>query len=149
VALSRHAARHDLTLFVLEDDAPLAGPRAIFLIDVMDPCWIMKDVELGAGARLTAAVGQVPFNFQLGKDAAAIHLNPPATAAGELEVHIDGCAGAPAVVLRLATALANQAVTVLPEAELPPLPGPHELCFRFTQAKLDPLWALDWVRVRP
>lgn len=133
----------------LEDDAPLAGPRAIFLIDVMDPCWIMSGVELGAGPRLSAAVGQVPFNFQLGKDAAAIHLNPPATAAGELEVRIDGCAGAPAVVLPLSPALANEAVTQLPEVPLPALPGRHDLCFRFTQAKLDPLWALDSVRVRP
>ncbi len=107
----------------LEDDAPLSGPRAVFLIDVMDPCWIMAGVELGAATRLSAAVGQVPFNFRLGKDAAAIHLNPPATAAGELEVRIDGCAGAPAVVLPLAPALASEAVTLLPPVPLPAAAG--------------------------
>ena len=133
----------------LEDDAPLKGPRAIFLIDVMDPCWLMAGVELGEGARLATAVGQVPFNFQLGKAAAAIHLNPPATAAGELEVRIDGCDGAPAAVLSLAPARASDAVTVLPEVHLPRRPGRHELCFRFTQAQLDPMWALDWVQVSP
>jgi hexosaminidase len=133
----------------LEDDAPLTGPRAIFLIDIMDPCWLMADVELGEGARLATAVGQVPFNFQLGEAAGAIHLNPPATAAGELQVRIDGCEGAPAVVLSLAPARASEAVTALPEVSLPPLPGRHELCFRFTQAQLDPMWALDWVRVGP
>jgi hexosaminidase len=133
----------------VEDDAPVAGPRAVFLIDVMDPCWLMGEVELAAGAQLTAAVGQIPFNYQLGKDAAGIHLNPPASAAGELEVRIDGCAGAPAVVLPLAPALANDAVTVLPAVPLPSLPGRHQLCLRFTQARLDPMWALDWVQVGP
>ena len=133
----------------VEDDAPLAGPRAIFLIDVMDPCWIMAGVALDAGARLTAAVGQIPFNFQLGKDAAAIHLNPPASPDGELEVRIDGCAGAPAAVLPLAPARGRDAVTVLPQALLPKLPGTHALCLRFTQARLDPMWALDWLQVSP
>ncbi len=131
----------------LEDDAPVAGPRAIFLIDIMDPCWLMDAVELDAGAHLTAAVGQVPFNYQIGTAAAAIHLNPPATAAGELEVRIDGCTGAPAVVLPLAPAVASDVVTLLPAVALPRLPGHHQLCLRFTQARLDPMWALDWVQV--
>jgi hexosaminidase len=133
----------------LEDDAPLHGPRAVFLIDIMDPCWILPGAELPPGATLTAAVGQLPFNFQLGKDAAAIHLNPPASASGELEVRIDGCEGAPVAVLSLAPALASDAVTVLPAAALPARPGRHALCFRFTQAHLDPLWAIDSVQVRP
>jgi len=42
---------------------------------------------------LTAAVGQVPFNFQIGKDIEAIRLNPPRTSVGELEVRLDGCKG--------------------------------------------------------
>ena len=109
----------------------------------------MAGVQLEAGARLTAAVGQIPFNYRLGKDAAAIHLNPPATPAGELEVRIDGCGGAPALVLPLTPARGHEAVTVLPQGALPALPGTHALCLRFTQAQLDPLWALDWVQVSP
>jgi hexosaminidase len=134
-------------VLALEDDAPLAGPRAVFLIDVMDPCWIFPGVDLEHGAQLTVAVGQVPFNFQLGKDRAAIKLNPPASAAGELEVRADGCEGAPIATLPLAPAVANDAVTALPPASLAPRAGRHDLCFKFTQAKLDPLWALDWVQV--
>jgi hexosaminidase len=133
----------------LEDDAPVRGPRAVFLIDIMDPCWRLPGVDLSAGAHLTAAVGQVPFNFQLGTAAAGIHLNPPATASGELEVRIDRCDGAPAAALSLAPALGRDAVTALPAAALPPVPGVHELCLRFTQAQLDPMWAIDWVQVGP
>jgi hexosaminidase len=139
----------DKLVLSLEDDAPIEGARAVFLIDIMNPCWILPDVDLSHGAMLTAAVGQVPFNFQIGKDIEAIKLNPPRTLQGELEVRLDGCEGEPLAVLPLAPAADNDAVTVLPAVPLTGSPGPHELCFRFTQRTLDPLWAIDWVQLAP
>jgi hexosaminidase len=56
----------------LEDDAPLEGERAFFNVDIVDPCWTWPDVDLSRGATLRASVGQLPFNFQIGKDADAI-----------------------------------------------------------------------------
>ncbi|HEV2286107.1 MAG TPA: family 20 glycosylhydrolase, partial [Steroidobacteraceae bacterium] len=135
-------------LLNLEDDAPLAGPRAVFLVDIMDPCWLLPAVDLGKALTLTAAVGQVPFNFQIGHDIEKIHLDAPRTPAGELEVRLDGCAGAPAVTLPLAPAVANDAVTVLPPAVLKG-GGVHTLCLRVAQRTLDPLWTIDWVQVAP
>ena len=133
----------------LEDDAPIAGPRAVFLIDILNPCWIFPAVELTATSTLTAAVGQVPFNFQIGKDIDQIKLNPPRTAAGELEVRLDACEGEPVAVLPLAVAVDNDAVTVLPQAPLTGVHGQHELCLRFTERTLDPMWAIDWVEITP
>jgi hexosaminidase len=138
----------DKLVLSLEDDAPLTGARATFLIDIMNPCWIFPDIDLSAGAHLSVAVGQVPFNFQLGKDLGGIKLNAPATSAGELEVRIGGCDGEAAAVLPLAPAVDNDAVTELPAVALAPLAGRHDLCFKFTQARLDPMWAIDWVQVR-
>ncbi|HVH83924.1 MAG TPA: family 20 glycosylhydrolase, partial [Steroidobacteraceae bacterium] len=131
----------------LEDDAPLTGPRAVFLVDIMDPCWIFPASDLTHAASITAAVGQVPFNFQIGRDVEAIHFDPPRTAAGELEVRLDRCDGVPLVVLPLAPAAGNEAVTVLPPAALPQQSGAHSLCLRFTQRTLDPLWTIDWVQL--
>ena len=131
----------------LEDDAPLAGPRAVFLVDIMDPCWIFPQSDLTQAASITAAVGQVPFNFQIGKDIEAIHLNPARTPAGELEVRLDRCDGAPLAVLPLAPAAGNDAVTVLPPAALPRQSGAHSLCLRFAQHQLAPLWTIDWVQL--
>jgi hexosaminidase len=139
----------DKLVLSLEDDAPIEGERAVFLIDIMNPCWILPGVDLSQAATLTAAVGQVPFNFQIGKDIEAIKLNPPRTLQGELEVRLDGCEGEPMAVLPLAPAADNDAVTVLPAVPLPSSRGPHDLCFRFTQRALDPLWALDWVQLAP
>ena len=126
-----------------------AGPRAVFLIDIENPCWIFPAVDLSRPRTFTAAVGQLPFNFQLGREAAEIKLSPPRTPAGELEVRLDGCDRSPVAVLTLAPAVDNDAVTVLPAALLPPQPGAHTLCLRFTQRTLDPMWALDWVQLSP
>jgi hexosaminidase len=133
----------------LEDDAPLHGPRAVFLIDIQNPCWMLPATDLTSAKRLTAAVGQVPFNFQIGRDIEDIRLRPPRTATGELEVRLDGCEGAPLLALPLAPAAGNDAVTVLPPVSLPPVSGKHALCFAFTQRTLDPLWAIDWVQLSP
>jgi hexosaminidase len=131
----------------LEDDAPLKGPRAVFLIDIMNPCWMLPATDLTDAASITAAVGQVPFNFEIGKDIEKIHLNAPRTPDGELEVRLDRCDGAPIAVLPLAPAVGNKAVTELPTAALPRQSGAHALCFRFTQRALDPLWTIDWVQL--
>jgi hexosaminidase len=139
----------DKLVLNLEDDAPLAGPRAVFLIDIENPCWILPATDLTRAQQLTAAVGQVPFNFQIGHDIEAIRLRAPQTPAGELEVRLDGCDGAPLAVLPLAPAAGNDAITVLPPAALPALSGTHSLCFTFTQRTLDPLWAIDWVQLSP
>ncbi|HTL20412.1 MAG TPA: beta-N-acetylhexosaminidase [Steroidobacteraceae bacterium] len=139
----------DKDVLNLEDDAPLKGPRAVFLIDIENPCWMLPAAELTGARKLTAAVGQVPFNFQIGHDIEAIRLRPPRTPAGELEVRLDSCEGEPLAVLPLAAAAGKDAVTVLPAAELPALQGTHRLCFSFTQRGLDPMWAIDWVQLAP
>jgi hexosaminidase len=136
----------DKVVLSLEDDAPRAGTRAVFLVDIMNPCWILPAVDLAGGATLTAAVGQVPYNFQLGKDLAGVTVDQ-AAAPGELVVRTDGCSGAPLVSLSLAPAVSQDAVIVLPAVQLPARPGRHDLCLRFAQPGIDPLWVIDWLEV--
>jgi hexosaminidase len=152
-ALERHESQDlrtcaDKLVLSLEDDAPIRGERAVFLIDIMNPCWIFPSADLSRALTLQAAVGQVPFNFQIGKDREAIHFAAPQTAEGELEVHVDSCEGERIAVLPLAPAAGNNAVTQLPSVSLPRISGRHDLCFRFTQRALEPLWALDWVQLQ-
>ncbi|NJO13596.1 MAG: family 20 glycosylhydrolase [Gammaproteobacteria bacterium] len=77
----------------LEDDAPADGERAVFLVDILDPCWVYERAPLEAVTRLAVTVGQVPYNFQLWKDAAKIVQRPALTPAGELQVRLDTCTG--------------------------------------------------------
>lgn len=135
----------------LEDDAPVdakGGERAVFLVDIMDPCWQFKQADLSKVASLVAAVGQVPFNFQIGDAVKEIPLHAPATAAGELEVRIDGCKGERIAVLPLAPAVDNYAVTTLPPAQIKSREGKHDLCFTFTRKSMDPIWVIDSIELQ-
>jgi hexosaminidase len=130
----------------LEDDAPVAGPRATFLVNIMKPCWRYRNAEMDGVTGVTIDVGQLPFNFQIGSQRDEIRFAPPRSAAGEMEVRADGCEGAPIAILPLAPAVANPAVTRL-RAKLPPLRGRHDLCFTYTARGPNPLWAIDAVQL--
>jgi hexosaminidase len=134
-------------LLSLEDDAPLQGERAVFLVDILNPCWLYRDADLSQVTAIAASVGQVPFNFQIGDDIKMFPLRKPQTPAGELEVRMDGCEGEKIATLPLAPATKSQAVTQLAPVAFAKRPGPHDLCFTFTQATVDPLWVLDAVQL--
>jgi hexosaminidase len=116
-------------------------------IDIMNPCWIDRAVDLSGGPRIVAAVAPLPFNYEIGADTAKIRVGDARTAEGELEVHVDGC-GKPAIAtLPLAAAAGNAGVTILPAQRLPAIPDRHDVCLRFARPRLHPQWALDWVEI--
>jgi len=131
----------------LEDDAPIAGPRAVFLVDIMNPCWIFEGADLSGATAIQASVGQLPFNFQIGEAVKKIPLLKPQGREGELEVRLDSCEGERIAVLPLAPALARNDVTLLPPAKLSAREGKHDLCFQFTRASVEPIWAIDSVQL--
>ncbi len=123
---------NDIAL-AIEDDAPLAGPRAVFAVDIQNS--------------LIARVGQVPFNFQIGEDVNKIVFETPATPAGELVVHLDDCAGEILARLPLAPAAVSHAVTRLPPARIAARGAKHDLCLRFAQRGVDPMWVIDSIEL--
>lgn len=129
----------------LEIDSAAAGERPVVRLDVMNPCWIWRGVDLATPHRLEAAVGSVPFNYQIGADADKIRVGDARSASGELEVRLDGCDGEPLVSLPLGEA-APVGVSML-RAPLPVKRGVHDLCLRFARPKLDPMWGIDWVAI--
>ena len=137
----------DKLVLNLEDDAPLKGERAVFLVDIMQPCWIFEAADLSNVTAIAASVGQFPFNFQIGRDRDAIRLRPPATAHGELAVRLDGCEGDVIATLPLTPAVANDAVTRLPPVAIRPRSGRHDLCLEFTGHGIDPMWAIDTIEL--
>jgi hexosaminidase len=125
----------------------VGAARAPLAVDIMNPCWIYRGADLSQGPRISAAVVPLPFNYELGLDAAKIRVGDNRTPAGELEVHVDGCDTASLGVLPLAPATGKDGITELPALRLPPLSGRHDVCLRFARPRLDPLWALDWVEI--
>lgn len=129
----------------LIDDAPAAKPRAAFLLDVGNPCWIYQAAPMDGVRSIAIQVGQLPFDFQIGSAVDNIKFRPPATPAGEMEVR-DGCTGPRLAVLPLGPAAGNPAVTRL-TAPLPPLTGAHDLCITYTAKSVNPLWAIASVQL--
>jgi hexosaminidase len=132
----------------LEDDAPITGERATFRVNITDPCWIWKGADLAQVKAIRATVGQIPFNFQIGADAAKIPLHKPATKSGELEIRLDDCkAGKVVASMSLESAVSNYGLTRLPDLDLPSQEGAHDICFTFTRAKIDPIWAIGGIEL--
>ncbi|MBW8709422.1 MAG: family 20 glycosylhydrolase [Alphaproteobacteria bacterium] len=124
------------------DDAPRSGPRAVFWINAVRPCWIWEKADLSGVTAISAAVGQITASRKPGA------MPAPSTPDGELEVHLDTCEGARIAVLPLASAVKNDAITTL-QAALAPHAGVHDVCLIFTRARPDPIWAINWVQLGP
>jgi hexosaminidase len=137
-------------VLALDDDAPIDGKRESYLLDISNPCWIWRDADLSNARSFSAAVGQVPFNFEIGESISAVVVNPPNTAEGELTVRIGSCEGPVIAELPLAPAVDNQAATELPSGELS-LPEDSasraDLCISFNRTGIDPIWGIDWVKI--
>ena len=136
----------DKIKLALEDDYPAASPRAVFVTDIFNPCWIYEKAPVGGAKRIAIEVGQVPFNFQVGKDIEQIHFRPPVTPAGEFEVRAPGCEGERIAVLPLAPAQSNAGVTRL-VAPIERRPGNEDLCITYTANGVNPMWAIDSVEL--
>ena len=138
-------------VLALEDDAPLEGHRESFLVDIMNPCWILEDVDLSAAESVAAAVGQLPFNFEIGEMIDDVVVQPAETDDGELRVRLGSCDGPVVASMPLAPAAGNFGVTELPAARLELPAGAsdsRDLCFSFTRHGVEPMWVVNWVDVR-
>jgi hexosaminidase len=139
----------DGVALLLEPNGVGRGERPILALDIMNPCWIYRGVDLTNGARLTAAVLQLPFNFEIGADAQKIRVGDARTSEGELEVRLGGCEGDPVAVQPVTAVPANEWTRTLAPIAVPASPGRHDICVRFARPHLDPMWALDWLEIRP
>ncbi|HKE46514.1 MAG TPA: family 20 glycosylhydrolase [Rhodanobacteraceae bacterium] len=133
----------------LEDDAPPDGDRAIFDVDLFNPCWLWKAAPLDGIAGIAVRVGQIPYNFQLASDTKNIVPRPaPSSPNGELLVKRDGCTGTTLARIPLDSAIPNPALTTL-TVPLPGAAGTHDLCLEFATRGHDPLWVVDQVDLLP
>jgi hexosaminidase len=136
----------------LEDDAPVAGERPFYSVDIFDACWIWPQADLAGSSAIDIDVGNLPYNFQLWRDTKNIVRRKPATAQGELEIRRGGCTGKPWLKLPLKPAVANAERTTL-RAKLPKrgakAAASEDLCFVFTRPDTKTLWAIDQVRLVP
>jgi hexosaminidase len=131
----------------LEDDGPAAGPRAIYNVDIFDPCWQWRDAPLRGIGAIVVHAGRIPYLFQLDKDEANRTFHPALGANGELEIHAacDGPLLARAPLPRMPGADGFVTLT----AVLPEHADSQTLCLFFTGNTRPAMWVIDSVRLVP
>ncbi|SBV36810.1 Beta-N-acetylhexosaminidase [uncultured Stenotrophomonas sp.] len=131
----------------LEDDGPTEGERAIFNVNIFNPCWLWQDADLGGVTGVKLRAGRIPYNFQLAHDEPNRRFVPARSAHGELEILGDQCQGEPLVSLPLPAAPDADGFIEL-EAPLAPAAARGDLCIRFSGDTRPDMWVLDWVRLQ-
>ncbi|HZW17887.1 MAG TPA: family 20 glycosylhydrolase [Luteimonas sp.] len=132
----------------LEDDGPLRGPRAIFNVDIFNPCWLWRDAPLDGIGAIDVVAGRIPYYFQLAGDEPNRKFRPAQSAHGELEMR-DGCDGELLASVPLPPAPdANGFVTL--RAQLPAKhPAKADLCIVFTGDTRPAMWVTHEMALRP
>ena len=137
----------DQLMLRLEDDGPRLGERAIFNVDIFNPCWTWADAPLAGMAAVEVRAGRIPYFFQLAHDEPHRSFKPAKTAHGELELHA-GCDGPLLASLPMPAATDADGFTTL----RPPLqgaPASADLCLWFTGDTRPAMWVLDRVTLVP
>jgi hexosaminidase len=134
-------------LLRLEDDGPADGERAIFNVDIFDPCWLWKQADLDGIAAIEVRAGRIPYFFQLAHDEDHRKFRPAQRAHGELEVRA-GCDGAVLATASLPAAPDEDGFVTL-RALLSPQAATQDLCLYFTGDTRPAMWTLDHVRLIP
>ncbi|MBW8824070.1 MAG: family 20 glycosylhydrolase [Xanthomonadales bacterium] len=131
----------------LEDDGPRTGDRAIFNVDIFDPCWTWKRAPLADIGAVEVRAGRIPYFFQLAHDEPSRAFKPAKTAHGELEVHA-GCDGPLLAAVPMPEQPDADGFITL-RARLQNAPGTSDLCIRFTGDTRPTMWVLDRVTLVP
>ncbi|GAA0546348.1 hexosaminidase [Rhizomicrobium palustre] len=135
--------RNSYTLELCGNGIPLAQKGhsgAVVMVDVMNPCWFYKGIDLSSVRGFDIAVTHLPFNFQIGDDIKHIPLDAKAAPHGQLEIRLGDCKGEKLAVVPLKANTSHLSVKITPQK------GAQDLCFVFARRKVDPVWAIDWVQ---
>lgn len=129
----------------LEDDGPREGNRAVFNVDIFQPCWRWPQAQLDGIGSVEVRAGRIPYYFQLAHDEPKRRFEKAKRTHGEMQVRRGDCNG---------EVLAEAALPAKPDADgfvtlraaLPKgTQGTGDLCINFTGDTRPAMWVLDEV----
>ncbi len=136
-------------LLRLEDDGPADGARAVFNVNIFNPCWFWQNANVDGIGKLRVRAGNIPYYFQLAHDEPQRRFEKARSAHGEMDILSGQCDGKPLATVPLpAKPDADGFITL--EAALPrSLKGTQNLCVRFTGDTRPTMWVLDELTLLP
>jgi hexosaminidase len=131
----------------LEDDGPRTGPRAVYDVDIFNPCWEWKAAPLANIASVQVRAGRMPYFFELAHDEHLRTFKKARSPYGELELH-DGCDGALLGSVPLPKDPGADGFQTL-DIPLKGAPSQSSLCAFFTGDTRPNMWVLDRMTLVP
>ncbi len=131
----------------LEDDTTVDGERAIFNVDIFNPCWEWTKAPLSSTREVALRVGRIPYYFQLAHDEKSRRFKPATTAHGEAVLRA-GCDGPVLATTPLPAAPGKDGFLDL-TLPLPAQSESKDLCVYFTGDTRPTMWVLDRIRLLP
>jgi hexosaminidase len=131
----------------LEDDTTVAGERAIFNVDIFNPCWEWVKAPLPSTRAVALRVGRIPYYFQLAHDESHRKFKPASTPHGEAVLKA-GCDGPVLASTPLPDAPGRDGFLDL-TLPLPAGTQADKLCVYFTGDTRPAMWVLDRIRLLP
>jgi hexosaminidase len=131
----------DSLLLRLEGGTDGSTPASLYNVNLMNPCWIYPQVDLGATTHIDVRVGALPYFFELWHDAGKVVTYAPSAGVDELQLRLDACAGAPLATVPLGGSRAARTLSVALNRQS----GVHDICLVFATRSRDPMWLIDWV----
>ena len=133
----------------MEDDGPADGPRALFNVNIFEPCWQWKGAPLDGIAAVRVRAGRLPYLIQLGAEDSKRRFLPAESAHGELDIRMEGCEG-PRLASAPLPAAPDDDGFITVHASLPmPANGLRDLCIRFSGDTRPAMWVLDRITLLP
>ena len=134
----------------LEDDGPAQGPRALFNVNILQPCWRWPDAPLQGIASIEVRAGRLPYwiNQSASEDATRKYL-PARSAHGELDVRVDSCEGETIASAPMPAQPDADGFVVLRAAVDHRFDAPRTLCIRFSGNTRPAMWVLDRATLSP
>lgn len=129
----------------LEDDGPREGNRAVFNVDIFQPCWRWPQAQLDGIGSLEVRAGRIPYYFQLAHDESKRRFEKAKRPHGEMLVRRGDCSGKVLAEVPL-PAKPDADGFVMLKATLPKgTQGSGDLCINFTGDTRPATWVLDEV----
>lgn len=129
----------------LEDDGPREGARAVFTVDIFQPCWRWPQAQLDGIGSVEVRAGRIPYYFQLAHDEPKRRFEKARSAHGEMLIRRGDCTGKVLAQVPLPAQTDADGFVAL-RADLPKgISGTGDLCINFTGDTRPAMWVLDEV----
>ncbi|KAF1014820.1 MAG: Beta-hexosaminidase [Stenotrophomonas maltophilia] len=132
----------------LEDDGWREGARAVFKVDIFQPCWRWPQANLEGISTVSVRAGRISYYFQLANDEPKRVFEKARRAHGEMRIRQGNCKGPVLAEVALPAQPDADGFVTLKAALPKKVAAQGDLCINFTGNTRPAMWVLDEVTLQ-